>query len=188
MTNFRSETPDTIVTLVETYRGPKLSLLFTGCGARAAEIVSVPGASEVLYDLHIPYAREAVEALIGANDSSAVSAAMVRRLHDRKVPKGALRVTVTAAITSTRYRRGNNHAYIMVDHPLQPTEPRVWHMKLEKMEERLHRSKRTVAVMRQYEDALICDVALLLATDQSTPLEALLADNPEVSLVQTPLY
>lgn len=179
---------NTISTLVETYKGPKLSLLFTGCGARAAEILAVPGASEVLYDLHIPYAREAVAAEIGEPADAAVSAKVALQLHNRLVPKRTLRVTVTAAITSTRYRRGNNHAYIMVDHPLQPTEPRVWHLKMEKMEERLHSSKRTVAVMRQYEDALVCDVALLLVTQQTDALKTLLADNPEVSLVQTPLY
>lgn len=175
---------NTISTLVETYKGPELSLLFTGCGARAAEILAVPGASEVLYDLHIPYAREAVRYLIGQNDNAAVSAATVRRLHQRWVPESILRVTVTAAITSAGYRRGDNHAYIMVDRPTLPTDPTVWYLKMEKMAEHLHKSKRTVQVMRKFEDALVCDVALLLATQQTAALEALLADNPEVSLVR----
>ena len=182
---------NTISTLVETYKGPKLSLLFTGCGARAAEILAVPGASEVLYDLHIPYAREAVAAEVGEPADAAVSAKVALQLHNRPVPVEMIRVTATAAITSTRYRRGDNHAYIVVDtNTNTDTLPHciVWHLKMEKMEERLHSSKRTVAVMRQYEDALVCDVALLLATQQTAALEALLADNPEVSLVQTPLY
>lgn len=174
---------DTISTLVETYKGPKLSLLFTGCGARAAEILAVPGASEVLYDLHIPYAREAVAAEVGPPADAAVSPRVALQLHNRPVPPGTIRVTVTAAITSTRYRRGDNHAYIVVDTGTFPHEM-VWYLKMEKMEKHLHKSKRRVQVMRKFEDSLVCDVALLLATQQTAALEALLADNPEVSLVR----
>lgn len=165
--------------LIEMYKGPKLSLLFTGCGARAAELLKEPGSSGVLYDLHIPYAQEATQALTGPLEVSSVSKEMVLALHDRKVPEGVCRVTVTAAITSTRYRRGDNHAYIAVD---SDDGVRVWHLKLPKMEEENHKGRGKILANRVFEDSTICDVAILLGTNQPLGIHLLLGGASDVEL------
>lgn len=153
-------------TFVDSYDGPRLSLIFTGCGAHAASLLLVPGASKVLHDIQIPYAHEAVEALVGQLSTPAVSKERVLALHARSCPEGVLRVTVTAAITSRRYRRGDNHAYIGVD---TTDGTKVYHLTLFKIPDNAHTSTKAVSEARELEDFLICDTALGLATSQ--PIE-----------------
>lgn len=156
-----------LFTFLESYKGPKLSLLFTGCGAHAAELLLVPGASKVLYDLQIPYSHEAVEVLTGPLAVPSVSKERVLALHARYRPEDVLRVTVTAAITSARYRQGENHAYIAIDSA--NTGSRVWHLTLRKVEEKYHKSsgQHSVAAMaRNIDDYMICEIALTLVLGQ----------------------
>lgn len=150
---------------VTQYEGPKLSLLFTGLGADAAQIVAIAGASRVVYDIQIPYAREAVEAITGPLDAPSVSKEQVLALHARTCPQGVRKVTVTGAITSTRYRRGENHAYIAID-STDGGPVRTWHMSLRKMDEKYHERPLVVNSARRCDDAMICEVAFNLLMGQ----------------------
>jgi len=162
---------------VSSYQGPKLRLLFTGAGAWASGLLGVPGASSVVDSLHIPYSYDAVRSLLEKwhpnadtvlENSGAVSAEMATALHlcnchdlGSLVP-----VTVTAAITTSRYRKGDNHAYIVVGHP---SSFDVYHLILDKLSEQEH-VQPMITTKRYVQDRVIGEVALSLACSLSHPL------------------
>lgn len=112
--------------------GTRLAVVSTGGGAEAiSRLVSTPGASEVVLEGVVPYARAAVDGLLGGPQESYCSARTARRLAvaawERAVrlqeaggvpPAEARRRAVGAAITAglrtTRPRRGEHRAIVAV--------------------------------------------------------------------------
>jgi hypothetical protein len=100
---------------VRTYEGPKLAIVATGGAAHLGDLAAIPGASRVLHSVDVPYATE----LVPLKDYSAVSE---ERLYELKEfysfcyggPKGIRWIIVTAALTTDRYRRGPNHAWVQI--------------------------------------------------------------------------
>jgi nicotinamide mononucleotide (NMN) deamidase PncC len=164
--------------LVKNYAGPKLRLLMTGVGSYATGIIGIPGSSSLIDSIYIPYSRESVAELIerlhpNASDvlekAASVSQEMVVALHlcNSAKLKGELPVTITGAITTSRYRRGENHAFIAFG---SPSIMEVYHLKLDKLEEADHADEHVVARKRYVQDRMVSETALAMATGTQSDL------------------
>lgn len=162
---------------VEQYSGPKLRMLFTGVGSYATGITGVAGASKVVDSIFIPYSQESCMNLFtrlypkGLDVSEAhgsVSEEMVVALHACNCTDlgTSVPLTVTGAITTNRYRRGDNHAFIAFG---PANDPEVWHLHLDKLSEEEH-TPEAAAQKRYFQDRLVSEVALCLATHLATEL------------------
>ena len=162
---------------VSEYQGPKLRMLFTGVGSYATGLLGVPGASKVLDSIQVPYSHEACSLLFKrhypqglevSETHGSVSKEMAVALHAcNSADLGDLiPITVTAAITTSRYRRGDNQAFIAVG---KPDNLEVWHLRLDKLTEEEHQPE-AVLTKRYFQDRLVSEVAICLATSLTTPI------------------
>lgn len=159
---------------VQNWRGPKLRLVATGMGATLGGLFAIPGSSNLIDSLFIPYSKDSLErfirkaevpgydAVFGENAASSVSKEMVVAMHAAnccEASNAVAPVTITAAITTSRYRKGNNHAFIAVG----LANPVVYHLLLDKLQEHEH-VEPAIIPKRHIQDTLISLVALHLAT------------------------
>ena len=117
----------------------KLMLIISGAGIQAAKwLLDVPGASKTVLEIRVPYSDKSMNSLLGYTPEHFVSEATVLdmakkayeksitlRTHNEKV----FGIACTAAITTDRTRRGNNHAYICL---WSPNSRNIEHLTLEK--------------------------------------------------------
>lgn len=166
-----------IQSFVEQYSGPKLKMLFTGVGSYATGITGVAGASKVVDSIFVPYSHESCtklftrlypEGLDVSETHGSVSEEMVVSLHACNCADlgTSVPLTVTGAITTSRYRRGDNHAFIAVG---SANDLEVWHLHLDKLTEEEHTAE-AAAQKRYFQDRLVSEVALCLATHLTTEL------------------
>jgi hypothetical protein len=118
----------------------------------------------------IPYSKESVSDLLrrlhpqGGEDviesAQSVSQEMVVALHlcNSRNLRGTIPVTATGAITTTRYRRGENHAFIATGQ----ASVEVYHLLLDKLSEQEH-TPEAVAKKRYIQDRMVSEVALTMA-------------------------
>jgi nicotinamide mononucleotide (NMN) deamidase PncC len=163
--------------VVANYKGPKISAVITGCGAWLTSLISAPGASRVVDEIQVLYSEEAMfrflkanldpDTYIQAEMAPAVSPErarfMIRALGNATAGRDVQRVAVTGAITSARYRRGSNRAWIAVG------KDGLWQLQLDKLEEHEHTAP-NVFRNRLAQDRMISEVALSLATDVHSKL------------------
>lgn len=164
-----------IHTFVKTYKGPKLRLLLTGVGSYASGIIGIPGASAVIDSITIPYSKESVSLLLErfhpcpgeADDWGSVSAEMVVGLHlcNSRDLGGAIPLTVTGAITTNRYRRGENRAFIAFGQE----SVEVYHLQLDKLAQEEH-TEEAATQKRYVQDRLVSEIALALGTGSQSDL------------------
>ncbi len=113
-------------------RGTKLVLVATGGGSQAiAHLVSTPGSSSVVLDAAVPYSRPAIDELLGGPQESYCSGKTARRLAmaawqracrldeacgtDASIAmRRAAGVAITAALKTTRPKRGEHRAIVAV--------------------------------------------------------------------------
>lgn len=111
---------------VQTYEGPKLAIVATGGAAHLADLAAIPGASAILHGIQIPYSEECRDRLFrhvswvkpwspcaGVGPEAAAQLLQCARGMVFAPAGPVLAVVVTAALTTTRYRKGKNHAYIL---------------------------------------------------------------------------
>lgn len=164
--------------LVKNYAGPKLRLLMTGVGSYATGIIGIPGSSAMIDSVYVPYSKESVAELLERlhpnaaevlENAGSVSQEMVVALHlcNSHNLRGALPITITGAITTTRYRRGENHAFIAFGHP---SSMEVYHLKFDKIPEEDHAHEAKVLYKRYVQDRMICEAALAMATGTQSDL------------------
>jgi len=147
---------------VASYTGPKIGFVLTGGGIGVAQLATVVGASKLIHSITIPYSSEESERFIREglsvvkNDRRAIErskayakhavsehAAELLALVGDKLWSGFQddpcgTVVCTAATTTSRYRRGDNHAWIGIVRPGGPWfDQRVTfhHLKLSKLSE-----------------------------------------------------
>lgn len=175
----------TIPAFVQSYKGKKLAILATGGGVALGRLATVPGASGVLHNFYCPYATEETIRFVAAWHhgpsafrASAVSPGAAYELYEAMATKypDANVLVVTAALTSTRWRRGENRAYIACKNPMGVVE--VWHLRLPKATEEEHKlfNFETLCRLREMEDEGITNVALHLVNNTTSVLEGLMAD------------
>jgi hypothetical protein len=164
------------------YTGNKIAVVAAGGGVSVLDMVKLPGASQILHSFYAPYATEESVAFIKKHvnpvaalefENKCVSAKSVNHLFAAEVNRlesnglGNIKVvSITAALTTHRYRRGLNHAYIS-------TEKRNYYVKLPKLPDYMHDFRGDIAEFklrevnrkRIEEDRLISRVALCLVAD-----------------------
>jgi len=111
-----------IATLAD--RGTQLALVATGGGSRAiSHLVATPGASSVVVEGLVPYARQAVDRLLGGPQESYCSDRAARRLAiaawQRAVdacgrPADAVGAAVVASLRTVRAKRGPHRVIVAV--------------------------------------------------------------------------
>lgn len=147
----------TVQDFVRDYKGPKLSIVVVGGGNFLADILKFPGASAIVEAVYQPYSEPAVRAFCGVDEFPAVSAERVKRL-EYCTPYGEGKVVaITAALTTTRYRKGDNHAWYMIAGMKEPE-----HIVLEKLSEEKYNalSYEDILTYRLSEDAQITKIVL----------------------------
>ncbi len=105
-----------------TARGRRVGIVATGGGTVAiAALVSTPGASSVVIEGLVPYARQAVDALLGGPQESYCSSRAARRLamvaweRCRQLsvePAAAVGIACTASLATTTPKRGDHRVIV----------------------------------------------------------------------------
>jgi nicotinamide mononucleotide (NMN) deamidase PncC len=175
----------TLTHFVQNYNGPKIAILATGGGMNLARIATIPGASRVLHSFYCPYETEETLRFLRENhptpaafQASAVSAGAARELYEAMANKyrNQAVLVITAACTSSRWRRGENRAFIACKNSEGVVE--VWHLKIPKATEAEYRSytPEIIAQVRDLEDQGISNTALALLANITHVLEGLKTD------------
>jgi nicotinamide mononucleotide (NMN) deamidase PncC len=181
----------TFTHFVQNYNGPKVAILATGGGMSLANLGTIPGASRVLHSFYCPYETEETIQFLRANhpamddpdhkfifETSAVSPGACLELYQAMAARypNANVIAVTAACTSTRWRRGENRAYVACKSSDGVVE--VWHLKMPKatQDEHAEFSANDILLIRGMEDQGIGNAAMALAGNINTILEGLKAD------------
>jgi len=177
-----------LLEFVQNYKGPKLAIVATGGGIQLGNIAMVPGGSNVLHSFYCPYETQESVNFIERNLpgrgqlflQKAVSADSAGLLYKGLCVQNAgfyngqgvqnagfphvRNLAVTASCTTTRYRRGDNQAFIAFQNA-ETQQIEVWHLKLPKRSEEEHKnsSPEELYTLRLREDETIAGVALWLA-------------------------
>jgi hypothetical protein len=164
--------------------GARLAIVSSGGGAEAiSRLVSTPGASEVVLEGVVPYARAAVDGLLGGPQESYCSARTARRLavaaweravrleeaagvEPAEARRRAVGAAVTAGLRTTRPRRGDHRAIVAVQ---TGRATRVVELVLEKDARSRGDEERLAAELLLGEIAAACGVAAAVA---EVPLRA----------------
>ncbi|MDE0961724.1 MAG: hypothetical protein OSB73_01225 [Candidatus Latescibacteria bacterium] len=119
--------------------GGQLALAATGGGGELVSwLLNHPGASGSVIEVQVPYREEALAAYLGSAGPHRVTAQTARDMADRAfvrarrftgVEEGMVGVGVTAALTTSRSRRGEDRAYIALR---LPQEYRLFDLHFEK--------------------------------------------------------
>ncbi len=119
--------------------GGQLALAATGGGGELASwLLNHPGASASVIEVQVPYREEALAAYLGSAGPHRVTAQTARDMADRAfararrftgVEEGIVGVGVTAALATSRSRRGEDRAYIVLR---LPQEYRLFDLHFEK--------------------------------------------------------
>lgn len=171
---------------VAAYTGPKVAFVLTGGGAGVAQLATVVGASKLLHAILIPYSHDesvklisdALGALVGEEyREKAVSEKSARLLclGGLKRWPGCRVIACTAATTTSRWRRGENQAFVAVGEFPMGTEGgmviKEYHLKLSKFSEEVYNtisdtSDEIVAWKRRTEDSEITAFIFKLVFDE----------------------
>ena len=163
----------------------KLAILATGGGIGLCDIAKIPGASRILQDVHIPYATEETVRFLRNwhphdienfqfEDSAVSPAAALELYRAMEVRYPACRVVaVTAACMTTRWRRGEDRAYIACKNSEGVVQ--VWHLKIPKASEEEHKALdfETLCAAREMQDTGISNVAMMILINHAPTLEGL---------------
>ena len=160
-----------------------MSIVAAGCGGAFAEVLSTPGVSKVLKSMHFPYSYEEVKKACTVSDGDqnfkALSSATAYRLSlsnllcDIKPEYNDLTIGITAGLITSRYRKGEEVAYIVV----RDTKHFLCEIKIEfnKLSEESYNQldEKGIKFMRKMQDEIIKNVALhavLCIIDHVSPM------------------
>lgn len=152
---------------IQSYNDVSVSFTVTGAAASLALIGCISGGSKMLFDHIMPYDPDAAETfnmpdykLHPAVDSAVaigfVHAAKIRN-NDRQDIKY---VGITGALTTNRWRKGEDHAYVYID---DHKCTRVYHLKFSKLTEEEWNTlndKGLIPNYRLWQDLMISDWVL----------------------------
>lgn len=167
--------------VVDEYDGPPLKMVLAGTGSYAARILEVPGVSDVLDSIYLPYSAGRVLQFIMDHHprgkdiqkefrkTPSVSQQMCEWLHESNCVwlQGCFPLTITAAVTSKKQRQGENQAYIGIG---LPGNYDIWHVQLARLEDADFEDVNKVEARRFVQDRIISEIALSLATGISSIL------------------
>lgn len=142
---------------------PKLNIVCCGGGYSLSGLLAIPNASRVIFGLQMPYDELLTRQCCGGNFSlpdKIVSEGFVQatlKNFDRMYPE-TINVVVTAAYISSRYRRGDNHAFYGIKY-----QDKIFtkHIQFGKYDERMHSElfeKDIIGERKDMEDCTMCTV------------------------------
>lgn len=151
-----------IAHFIQGYDGYPIRVVAAGAGISLSQICTYPGASKVIDGVLIPYSNQSMENMIGKVEK-VVSKETIEKFFELYDDTSVLQVCITGALTTNRYRKGDNHAYIGL---ISPTRKDIYYVTLEKAPEELYNNftPGQLIKLRQYEDNLISYITLILAT------------------------
>lgn len=179
---------------------PKLSIIATGGGIAVSELLKLPGASAVVQGINLPYAVEETACFIAMHsDESAAEefrkksvdslsamnlAAALRSVGKKNYLSNTTYLSITAALTTDRFRRGENRAHIALYRKVSGStvvDVAAYSLKLSKLTEQEYACgpalRNLIRQTRENEDRFVAWVALLLAEDpENLKLKQLIAD------------
>lgn len=131
---------------VAEYKGPKIGFVLTGGGTGVAQLATIIGVSKLLHAIHIPYSYDEsvqlISAALGAQVGEEYREKAVSEKSARLLCLGGLKrwpgcrvIACTAATTTSRWRRGENQAFIAVGKFKPILEVKEHHLKLSKLGE-----------------------------------------------------
>jgi len=185
---FDSYTKKFLEQWAETYPSRPISLVLTGGGLSFLEIGKLPGASTVLASAHVPYhmldgiaytnfaIAEGQDHPLVNGDFGFCSAEATElyskalEIRSKGIP-GTVQVSVNASLTTTRWRRGLNEAWIWIrNHPLHELSVLRFRYNIAKYSEEEYKnmSEEQVSWARQIEDiGIACMIMSCLTSDSN---------------------
>jgi len=140
---------------VQNYNGPKLVFIISGGGIGVTDLLKVMGASKLIHTIHIPYDSDEVVRFVTQNirlplpegmepidldNIKFVSEDWAKHLCNAGLIEYSATdckvFAITAAITTNRYRKGENHAWIAAATNSENIE--TYHLELSKLSEQDH--------------------------------------------------
>ena len=112
--------------LVNHYKGPKLSIMVAGAGVTLAQLQTIPGCSRILHGIYLPYSEQSLLSLLAKEGreyaakphfkavSAEVAEMMALRARLLTKDREAVGIGITGALTTNRYRKGDNGGYVAV--------------------------------------------------------------------------
>lgn len=98
----------------------KIIINACGCGFKFADILKIPGASKMIAGLFFPYSEDVIEIYAGISKNF-VSQESAKNLvknnffaNDGYINDKLIQIGISGAITTNRYRRGNNLAHVYI--------------------------------------------------------------------------
>lgn len=170
--------PEAIKYFKETYKGWKLSFYLTGGAISISDFLKVPGAGKFIHGIYLPYSEEANQTFVlshygtPAKNLPSVSQESVKTYdHVLKAMNNddrVLRVVASCALTTNRYRRGDNKAYISYANI-------IWKLTLNKLDEEEHKkySEYEIGLLRQAEDFKVSQAVLSCITGDKALIPSL---------------
>lgn len=166
-----------------TANGRRLSTVTTGGGISLCQLGAIPGASGLLVSTYTPYSTDESVYFIKTNypmarrkgegfREKAVSATSAEELYQALWTKNKAaghtlidNIAVTASLTTTRWRKGDNQAFITIENP-KTLETETWHLRFSKFNQSDHErlSELDVFLVRTVQDEAVATTALSLAT------------------------
>lgn len=162
---------------IAAYEGPKVAIVVTGGGQGIAQLSTIVGVSKLLHAILIPYSYDESVKLIGEALGPAVGeeyreravcekSARLLCLGGMKRWAGCRVIACTAATTTSRWRRGENQAYIAVGEFRPGEDPAMvmteHHLKLSKLTEKEYHAAGAdyIAWKRRQEDREVTNFIL----------------------------
>ena len=154
------------------YGDQPLSLWITGGGFAFLDILRVPGSSRFLHEVVIPYSEKAIirrlsdvhlgsAAALTIKSCSPGSALKYAEALAITAPRDGVCISVTAALTTNRYRRGANRAYFGV---IRAEGRDLWELTMLHPAESVFNGGTTYLALRKREDELLSIAIMALAT------------------------
>ena len=142
----------------------KVKFICAGVGYNLAKIMSVPGASKVLDSMRFLYSEDSLNDYIGESVEKSVCLDTAIKLTNFKPDIGKISVGITGAITTNRYRKGSNEAFISIRDNKNNLSN--YHILLPKLDEESYKLRSVnpvnIQVLREWEDNVISMTALQL--------------------------
>lgn len=111
-----------IAGLIEVVKGwteaPLLNVAAAGCGFSFAEILSVPGASVLVGVVSLPYSKEQINRCIGGEPTGGKYLTLECATELRKSVQtiDGFNIGITGALATSRERKGDDKAYVSIQH------------------------------------------------------------------------
>jgi len=109
--------------LVDEYRGDPLAIVATGAAISLGQLATVPGSSRILDSFCVPYSYESSKYIVGKvkeegsdfpSPVSEATAILLTKGTKAITDRPCCFVSITGAVITNRYRRGDNYAFICV--------------------------------------------------------------------------